>query len=144
MESDARLEGFTPVLRVLQHVRASGVERPRLRFDLDGYPLVLRLSRAGDYVGLTRGPGRDAPYLGKIAASGLLSPSGVLRATAREEKARIWSFLQELRTDPVKAAGDAGRSVGWCCVCGRALSNPESVALGMGPICAGRMTGMNA
>lgn len=31
-----------------------------------------------------------------------------------------------------------GRATGTCCVCGAHLENPESVALGIGPICGGR------
>lgn len=31
-----------------------------------------------------------------------------------------------------------GRETGTCCVCGAHLENPESVALGIGPICGGR------
>jgi hypothetical protein len=32
-----------------------------------------------------------------------------------------------------------GRRTGMCCVCGRELTNPESVQNGIGPICAGRL-----
>lgn len=31
-----------------------------------------------------------------------------------------------------------GRATGTCCICGAHLENPESVALGIGPICGGR------
>lgn len=31
-----------------------------------------------------------------------------------------------------------GVRTGICCVCGRLLTNPESIALGIGPVCAGR------
>jgi Family of unknown function (DUF6011) len=32
-----------------------------------------------------------------------------------------------------------GRAHGWCCVCGRLLTNPVSIAAGIGPICGGRI-----
>jgi hypothetical protein len=31
-----------------------------------------------------------------------------------------------------------GRAYGWCCRCGRLLTDPDSVAAGIGPICAGK------
>lgn len=40
-----------------------------------------------------------------------------------------------LSLDEAKAYG---RETGTCCVCGAHLENPESVALGIGPICGGR------
>lgn len=35
-------------------------------------------------------------------------------------------------------AQEYGIRTGICCVCGRLLTNPESIALGIGPVCAGR------
>lgn len=31
-----------------------------------------------------------------------------------------------------------GRQTGQCCCCGRALTNPDSIAAGIGPVCAGK------
>lgn len=39
----------------------------------------------------------------------------------------------------VEEAGILGRRHGVCVVCGRQLTNPESVEAGIGPICAGRL-----
>ena len=36
------------------------------------------------------------------------------------------------------ARGYTVRGEAWCCVCGRALTNPESQETGIGPVCAGR------
>lgn len=36
-------------------------------------------------------------------------------------------------------AAEYGRAHGRCLVCGRTLTNPESIAAGIGPICAGRV-----
>lgn len=38
----------------------------------------------------------------------------------------------------VEEAKVYGRETGTCCVCGAHLENPESVALGIGPVCGGR------
>lgn len=48
------------------------------------------------------------------------------------------SLLEALLADPKAAAIEYGHRTGSCCVCGRTLTNPESVAAGIGPICAGR------
>jgi hypothetical protein len=38
----------------------------------------------------------------------------------------------------LEEAAAYGRATGICCCCGRTLTNPESIAAGIGPICAGR------
>lgn len=38
--------------------------------------------------------------------------------------------------DPMAVMETFGRETGICCICGRLLENPESVARGIGPICA--------
>jgi hypothetical protein len=39
----------------------------------------------------------------------------------------------------LEQAAELGRATGICVVCGRLLTNPESVQAGIGPICAGRL-----
>lgn len=41
---------------------------------------------------------------------------------------------------PIESARLYGRQLGQCAVCGRALTNNESRAVGIGPYCAERMT----
>jgi len=36
-------------------------------------------------------------------------------------------------------AAEYGRAIGRCCVCGATLTDPESVARGIGPVCGGRV-----
>lgn len=35
-------------------------------------------------------------------------------------------------------AAEFGKLYGWCCICGRRLTNEESIARGIGPVCAGK------
>ena len=49
------------------------------------------------------------------------------------------TLLQRIENDPKQAMTDYGHQSGNCGSCGRALSNEESLALGIGPICAGKM-----
>lgn len=43
--------------------------------------------------------------------------------------------LERIAQDPAKEARLYGRLTGVCCCCGRELTDPESIALGIGPIC---------
>lgn len=46
--------------------------------------------------------------------------------------------LAEIAKDPLAAAIAFGKETGQCCVCGRTLTNPDSIEAGIGPICASR------
>lgn len=71
------------------------------------------------------------------AYAGKISPTGKFFAI-REARATIASELLAIATDPLAAMTAHGHQTGQCSCCGRALTNPESVALGIGPICGGR------
>jgi hypothetical protein len=53
----------------------------------------------------------------------------------------IKSALREIEADPVAAAAKYGKLSGRCSCCGRDLTDPESIALGIGPICYTRLAG---
>lgn len=46
------------------------------------------------------------------------------------------SLLREIKNDPYKAATLFGHLIGRCGICGRTLTDPESIERGIGPICA--------
>lgn len=48
------------------------------------------------------------------------------------------NLLDALLADPSKAAVEYGHRTGSCCICGRTLTDPASIAAGIGPICAGK------
>lgn len=50
----------------------------------------------------------------------------------------LMSALKEFEADPLEAAKRYGRESGRCCSCGRDLTDPVSIGLGIGPICAGK------
>jgi hypothetical protein len=81
----------------------------------------------------SRNPGalyvkRGGEYLGKIASGKFLCTNACDDAS----KAKI----AEIASDPKSAALAHGRETGQCAVCGRELSDPASVARGIGPDCA--------
>lgn len=72
----------------------------------------------------------DGTYMGKVM-QGRFHRS---RDCGPEQEALVLRLL----ADPKTAAETYGKETGNCCICNRLLTDPESVARGIGPICAGR------
>jgi hypothetical protein len=70
-------------------------------------------------------------YLGKIAGGKFYAT----RDCSAERSAEILVFV----ADPKAAAEAYGQTTGVCCVCNATLTNGESKALGIGPICRTKM-----
>jgi hypothetical protein len=58
---------------------------------------------------------------------------------ARLRKEDLLDLLRRIEANPLEIAKEYGKRTGICCVCGAELTNEESVQLGIGPICGGRM-----
>ena len=104
--------------------KASGLRRIKVRF------AGLEVSEAGPN---SKNPGAlyvkaDGEYVGKITSGRFLCTRECSDAT----KDRVVATM----ADPRAAAIAYGKETGSCSCCGRELSNPESIALGIGPICA--------
>lgn len=69
-------------------------------------------------------------YLGKVAGGKFLC----VRTCGDERRDRVVAAA----ADPEAAAIAYGKRFGQCSCCGRALSDPESVSLGIGPVCRER------
>lgn len=67
-------------------------------------------------------------YQGKII-NGRFIPVGSAHADTLAK-------LREIAENPSQAARDYGKRTGVCCCCGRELTDPASIAAGIGPICA--------
>jgi hypothetical protein len=67
-------------------------------------------------------------YAGKIAG-GVYTPS-------RDAASGTGDTIAKIAADPKGAAISYGRLTGQCSCCGRTLSDPASVDLGIGPVCA--------
>lgn len=50
----------------------------------------------------------------------------------------VRSMIEEFEGAPLQSAMKFGKLAGRCCSCGRELTDPESIARGIGPICAGK------
>lgn len=105
---------------------ASGLRRPRIT--INGFQLSLAPATG-------KNPGaiyvKDAGiYVGKIV-DGVFTPG-------RDFASYRLSALQAVCADPAAAARAHGLQTGECSCCGRLLTDPVSVAKGIGPICEGR------
>lgn len=72
------------------------------------------------------------------------SKDGNLYALQLDESTGRWEYakgaihkLQPQTKVTIEQASAYGRKTGRCMICGRLLTNPESVERGIGPICAG-------
>jgi len=124
------------ILNAFERAMANKVRTPHLR--LVGEDTRLDFSRASDK---GKNPGAiyvksiadEGKYLGKIAG-GIFSKAR--DCSESEERAVIAACV-----DPEQAAIAFGRRFGACSVCGRELTNGESVDLGIGPICRQKFFG---
>lgn len=86
----------------------------------------------------------DRPTKGRWAGYtfvklGLGGPHGEPR-WERTSRANTRTILQKIAAaGPEEASKRYGHELGHCGICGRTLTNPESIALGIGPVCAGRV-----
>lgn len=70
----------------------------------------------------------DGEYVGKIAG-------GKFHAT-RAARTDTLTLIEAVAVDPMGQAVMYGRAVGRCSCCGRELTDPKSIEMGIGPICA--------
>lgn len=111
---------------------------PKLLLDAGDDLGPLRLTIAGD---TARVPGSvnvaqakgDKLWLGRILRSGAMEWNMRIEA---DRRASALSALRAFAANPSQAAMAYGRRLGCCCLCGRTLADPVSVAHGVGPICS--------
>jgi hypothetical protein len=109
---------------------AAGLTKPRLRYG------DLLLSLAGS---ASRNPGNvyvkfEGTYIGRLDGTRFV-PGREWPALTEEQRKATTENLHSIAHDPVAAARNHGHSTGNCSACGRFLSDPVSVAQGVGPIC---------
>jgi hypothetical protein len=114
------------LLEAFQTALANGLKFPKLR--LGG----LVITKAKDS---SSNPGAlyvkaDGEYVGKVV-------SGRFMCT-RECPSDVQGTVVSVINDPAAAAKASGLATGSCSCCGRELTDPESVAAGIGPVCANK------
>lgn len=81
----------------------------------------------------------DKPTQGKWAGRQFLSVLASDEKHPVRDAQRRAKVLSRIALDPAKASRDYGRQVGRCGVCGRTLTDADSIAEGVGPVCAGKL-----
>lgn len=102
---------------------AAGLKRPAMRFESFAASLAPATGKNPGAVYCKA----EQTYLGKIQNGQFFAS----RDCSAESRASVANAM----TDPLAAAIAYGRRTGACSCCGRTLSDPVSVNLGIGPIC---------
>ena len=135
------LTGFQTVVDLMHRIKDSGNEWPKVRLSFHDHPLHLSVAgnkaRFPGCVNLTDGGsyGQNKWY-GRITADGILAPAEAVRNLSPEGRQEFWALLARLRDgDAEEVFAEFGKRFGRCCMCGRELTNQQSVEDGIGPIC---------
>lgn len=129
---------YPRIRAMMMHAHSAGVEKVKIRLrDVTlSYSALRDTVYVNDpvrtYVSKKDGTERKVLY-------GTLDGAATFRASPFVDQALIPGIkdtLKHLDDDPHKAARLEGHATGRCCFCARRLDNPESVAVGYGPICA--------
>ena len=115
----------TEIETLFLKLSSDGYRKPHLRADGFLFKLAPVTGANPGAIYVTRES--DGEYLGKIH-HGKLKIGTAYRA---HEEA-----IEHVANNPQEAALRYGHRTGKCAVCGRQLDNKESVAMGIGPICA--------
>lgn len=135
-ETAPGMSGFGEVTAILGRIASSGNTFPKLRLrTANDIPVNISLKTYGHNAGQVRIFAGDNSC-GEIK-HGVWHVARGLKMTATE-RADLDALMARLVEDPKGVCADFGHQTGNCALCGRPLSNPESVAMGIGPICASK------
>jgi hypothetical protein len=138
------IEGFAEVIRILDHIDASGNKWPSFKLTSEAGTVlkVYRMQKGQNAGSAGFKLAESGTNLGLISREGAWQPSALARAMDRQTKADIWPVIDALRNDALGALAANGKRLGICACCGRPLSNDESVARGIGPECWAKISGV--
>jgi hypothetical protein len=108
------------------NAKQAGVKRPKLRLDTFVFSPAGETSANAGAIYIKNK--EDGLYLGKVMGGRLF--------TSRDCTAEAAERIVAVSSDPAQAAIAYGQKFGACSVCGRALTDSDSIARGIGPICA--------
>jgi Family of unknown function (DUF6011) len=140
----AQTQGFQPVAALMHRIADSGNAFPKVRLAFGDSPLVLTVAgtraKVPGAINLTDGKRYgEGAYFGRITPAGEFEPGRDARNLTQAAKRDLWTLLTRMRDGEAESVfAEYGKRFGSCCMCGRDLTNAESVALGIGPICRNR------
>lgn len=134
----AKAVDISPIAAAFERAKRKGLRHPKMY--LLGGETKLVFSRAPDNgknagaVYVKANGGEDAgTYLGKVQHGKFFS--------SRECTPSLAQAVEAACADPENAAIAYGKKFGVCSCCGRDLTDPDSVARGIGPVCANNFFG---
>jgi hypothetical protein len=127
-----QVSGVVAIVALLER-GAETLKRPKVRFLAEGRNLCLSIAS-----GRARFPGSiDVTSVGYGQWLGRVHKDGRFEARCDQDMATaILAALQAFGADPARIASEYGRETGECCFCARELTDPVSVSVGYGPVCA--------
>lgn len=141
MTCNNNLDGFDEVVSLMHRIKESGNEWPKVRLSFNDNPLHFSVAgtraRYPGSVNMTDGGsyGQNKWY-GRIGIDGVFAPAEAARNLAPTDKAELWELLRRLRDGEAEQVfAEFGKLFGICCLCGRELTNEQSVEDGIGPVC---------
>lgn len=121
-------------IRALFNKATAKLKKPSIVLGAGGS--LIRLYVAG---GASKFPGsvvivnkHSKRYVGRIDLTGRYLPS-----PAYPMQVHVIETLKALSADPAGTAAAHGKATGACCFCNTGLTDPKSLGVGYGPICAG-------
>lgn len=126
-EANAPVVDLANVRALFETAKSNGLKKPGLWFG------DLKISEAPAH-GANAGAlyvKQHGEYAGKIVGDKFKAAWGV-------KEDAILPDLLAIAANPADVLRVKGKETGRCCCCGRELSDPESVAAGIGPICASK------
>lgn len=108
------------------NAKQAGVKRPKLR--LDTFVFSPASEKSANVGAIYIKNKEDGLYLGKVMNGRLF--------TSRDCTTEASERIVAVASDPAQAAIAYGKKFGACSVCGRALTDADSIARGIGPVCA--------
>ena len=129
--------GFPKILETLRRVRSAKLRLAAI--DANGaWTDVYRITMG---TSASRYPGcpyivdaADRAWMGRIHLDGRWEPSR--RETTQDRMPTVERLLAELEADFAGTVARIGKECGACVMCSRELTDPRSLAMGYGPVCA--------
>lgn len=118
--------GGSTIAAALAKATVAGRKAPKIRTETANFSLAKPHSANAGCVYVVA---PDDTYLGKITPEGVFLPSRDCSEDAKLSVARV-------STNALAEAVEYGKRTGRCSCCGRELTDPASIAAGIGPICA--------
>lgn len=125
---------LSAITDAMNHAKGNGLKRPKMRLLAGSEGFILSFAPdTGKWGGSLYLKSPEGDYLGRITAGKFYR--------SREVSAELEAEIVKACQAPLEAAIAYGRETGSCSCCGRELSDPESIARGIGPICADKFFG---